>query len=136
MQNSCHRVELLRVKALGRNYSVIMPVTVKLEMSGLEMSGVDCTDLIIASSLRTHLNHKMIPVLVLKCNEVEVEPAQNNHVDLPQASSHIKNMAIKASNNLFSFLIHHYFGIFDNLLFEKVGNVINCWNFFIKKKKI
>lgn len=45
----------------------------------------------------------MIPVLALKCNEVEVEPAQNNHVELPQASSHTKNMAIKASNNLFSF---------------------------------
>lgn len=108
IQNSCHRVELLRVKALGRNYSVIVPVTVKLDMSVLEMSGVDCTDLIIASSLRTHLSHRrmtvMILVLALKCNEVVevvVEPAQNNHVELPQASSHTKNMAIKASNNLF-----------------------------------
>lgn len=86
VQNSCHRVELLRVKALGRNYSVIVPVTVELDMSVLEMSGVDCTDLIIASSLRTHLNHRrtvvMIPVLALKCNEVKVEPAQNNHVKL------------------------------------------------------
>lgn len=70
----------------------------------------------------------MIPVLALKCNEAEVEPAQNNHVEIPQASSHTKNMAIKASNN-FLFFLHHHVSIFDNLL-EKVGNLINCWNFF------
>lgn len=127
VQNSCYRVELLRVKALGRNYSVIVPVTMELDKSVLEMPGVDCTDLIIASSLRTHLKHRrmvvMIPVLALKCNEAEVEPSQNNHVELPQASSHTKNMAIKASNK-FSFFLHHHVSIFDNLLFEKVFNLI------------
>lgn len=36
VENSCHRVELLRVKTLGRNYSVVVPVTVELDMSVLK----------------------------------------------------------------------------------------------------
>lgn len=78
----------------------------------------------------------IIPVLALKCNEVEVEPAQNNHVELSQASSHTKNMAIKASNNFFYFFTI-IFGIFDNLLFEFSWKFNKLLEFllYLKKRK-